>query len=207
MKRRDFVSKAIGLPLAMVAPGIAMAQAQQGPGVPSIDSTHTTDFLGANPMDAAQALPIAADKAYNRFRQTIAVSGAFIERSHGLLVFPQISRAGLVLGASQGDGLLIARGQQPRVYRQQATSVGFQAGVQRYSQVYVFLQPEALANFLKDPTPWSVGVDATLAVAYAGGQDSVDTAQLNKPVVVFTFDNTGLMFGVSLAATQIYQKP
>lgn len=204
MKRRDFVTKAIGLPLALAVPGVAMAQAE---GVPPIDSTHTTDFLGSTPTDPVNALAIAADKAYNRFRQTIGVSGVFMERSQGILVFPQISRAGLVLGAAQGDGILIARGQPSRLYRQQSTSVGLQLGAQRYSQVYVFLQPQALANFLKDPTPWSVGVDATLAVAYAGGQDSVDTAQLNQPVVVFTFDNAGLMLGVSLNATQIYQKP
>ena len=128
-------------------------------------------------------------------------------RSHGVLIFPRVSRAGVVLGGARGDGALVSRNQPVRFYRQQVASVGLQLGVQHYSQVYVFLQPQALAEFVANPSGWNVGADATVAVAYAAGHDGVDTTQLNRPVVVFTFDNAGLMAGITLSATQIFPKP
>lgn len=197
MQRRGFVSKAIAFPLAIALPGAAMAQ------VPG-HATRTTDFLGVEPLSERQQLAAAADQAYTRFRQTVPVAGEFMARSQGVLIFPEVSRAGLVVGMAQGDGMLVVRGQQPLFYRQKSKSLGFQVGVQRYSQVYVFLQPQALMNFVTNPAKWNVGIDATVAVAYAGAQDAIDTAQLNQPVVAFTFDNEGLMAGVSLSATQIF---
>lgn len=209
MKRRGFCSKmgiaAMGL---CAIHGGASAQVLTQQGVPGGDQTHTRDFL-ESPYDNftdEQKLAIAADEAFTRFRQTVAVSGKFMERSQGLLIFPQISRAGVLVGGARGDGMLVIRGQQPRFYRQEANSIGFQLGVQRYSQIYVFTQPQALQEFLVNPSKLNMGADATVAVGYAGAQDAIDTAQLNQPVVVFTFDNSGLMAGVSLSATKIVPK-
>lgn len=211
MTRRRFVSKmgiAVAIGLGTLHMGV-FAQALTGlDGVQAGDSTHTRDFLEL-PQDNLtdeQKLAIAADEAFTRFRQTVAVSGKFMERSQGVLIFPQVARAGLLVGGARGDGMLVVRGQQPRFYRQEASSIGFQLGVQRYSQVYIFTQPQALQEFLVNPSKLNMGADATLAVGYAGAQDAIDTAQLNQPVVVFTFDNSGLMAGVSLSATTIAPK-
>ena len=209
MNRRGFVSRVAAIAIGLGSfHAVVQAQALTGlDGVPNGDQTHTRDFLEAPALPPADALAIAADEAFTRFRQTVAVSGQFMARSQGVLIFPQVTRAGLLVGGARGDGMLVVRGQQPRFYRQEASSIGLQLGVQRYSQVYVFLQPQALAEFQANPEKLNLGADVTMAVAYAGAQDAFDTAQLNQPVVVFTFDNAGLMAGVTLSATKITPKP
>lgn len=209
MQRRGFVRQVAAgamAGLAMGLPALALAQVSDS-GMPLGDTTHTRDFLGEKGPSEAEAIAAAADAAFNRFRQTVPVAGEFMARSHGVLIFPRVSRAGVVLGGARGDGALVVRNQPVRFYRQQVASVGLQLGVQHYSQVYVFLQPQALADFVANPSGWNVGADATVAVAYAAGHDGVDTTQLNRPVVVFTFDNAGLMAGITLSATQIFPKP
>ena len=194
----------LGLAMGLSAP--AMAQVSDS-GMPIGTTTHTLDFLGERGPSDSEAIAMAADAAFNRFRQTVPAAAEFMARSHGVLIFPRVSRAGVVLGGARGDGALVSRNQPVRFYRQQVASVGLQLGVQHYSQVYVFLQPQALAEFVANPSGWNVGADATVAVAYAAGHDGVDTTQLNRPVVVFTFDNAGLMAGITLSATQIFPKP
>lgn len=162
------------------------------------------DFIGGTDLPPSVALIQDADQTFQKFKKHFKVSDLFLKKTVGALVFPNIVRAGAVVGGSRGNGILIVRGKPEGFYKQQSASVGLQLGAQTYSQIYLFLQPEAVAAFMKHPDSWKLGVDGTIAVAYSGGQDAMDTAQLNKPVVVFTFDNAGLMLGLSLAATQIY---
>lgn len=166
-----------------------------------------TDFLGSPPLPPDAIVFNQAVYAMQDMRAQVPASNDFLSKAVGALIFPDVKSGGAVLGASRGDGVLIVNGRAVGYYRQQSASVGLQLGVQRYSQVYLFMQPHALEKFMRDPEAWSNGVDATIAGPYAGAKDAlVDSAEVNQPVVVFTFNNHGLMAGISARATQIFPR-
>lgn len=176
MVRLHVLCKIAALVIGMGSVNWVHAQPLTGlDGVPSNDATHLRDFLAEPAPTFEQALAISADEAFTRFRQTVGVAGQFMARSQGVLIFQNISRTGMLVGSARGDGMLVVSGQKPRFFRQESNSIGLQLGVQRYSQVYVFLQPQALAAFLANPDKLNLGAEATVAVGYAGAQDSVDT--------------------------------
>src|SRR5690348_10215637 len=53
-------------------------------------------------------------------------------KSLAVLVFPEVLKAGFVIGAQSGEGILFMRGRPSGRYRTVAASYGLQAGVQRY---------------------------------------------------------------------------
>lgn len=168
---------------------------------------HLTDFLGTPPLNPDRIMLAQAEYALRDFKNQVVVADDFLKKAIGVLIFPDIKHGGALFGASQGDGVLIVGGRPVGYYRQQSGSIGMQLGVQRYSQVYVFLRPHTLKEFMRNPNYWSGSVDGTVAVPYLGMKDSlVDSGQLNKPVAVFTFNNRGLMAGASLGATQIFPR-
>ncbi len=168
---------------------------------------HLTDFLGGPPVNPDAKILSQAEHALRDFKTQVSVADDFLKKAVGALIFPDIKNGGAFVGASRGDGVLVVAGRPQGFYRQQSGSLGLQLGVQRYSQIYIFLQPHALKSFIENPETWSGSVDGTVAVPYVGLKDSfVDSGQLNQPVAVFTFNNHGLMAGVSLGATQIFPR-
>ena len=170
-------------------------------------SGHLTDFLGTPPMNPDAIILSQAEYALRDFKNQIPVADDFLKKAVGALIFPDIKNGGALVGASRGDGVLVVGGRPMGFYRQQSGSLGLQLGVQRYSQIYIFLQPHTLKSFMANPEYWSGGVDGTIAIPYVGMKDSfVDSGQLNQPVAVFTFNNHGAMAGISLGATQIFPR-
>jgi len=53
-------------------------------------------------------------------------------RAFAVLVFPDVMKAGFIIGAQGGQGILFNRGRPNGRYRTVAASYGLQAGVQRY---------------------------------------------------------------------------
>ena len=144
-------------------------------------------------------------QAYVRFLRDIPVGNDFAKKAVALLVFPEIKKAGLIVGGSKGKGLLLRPGFAPVVYSLQGASVGWQAGYESRSQVYAFMTPQALNTFVTKPEQWNVGVDASLAVVAAGIADTLADNDISQQVVVFTFGANGLMLNVTFEG-QIIRK-
>ena len=53
-------------------------------------------------------------------------------RAFAVLVFPDVMKAGFIIGAQGGQGILFNHGRPNGRYRTVAASYGLQAGVQRY---------------------------------------------------------------------------
>ena len=68
-------------------------------------------------------------------------------KAKGILVFPSIVKAGLGIGGSFGEGALIIGGKKVQYYNNIAGSIGFQIGVEKRSEVYMFLKAHALKEF------------------------------------------------------------
>ena len=162
----------------------------------------------ALPVGAHAALASRAEidaqvrEALARLREHSAAGAELASRAAGVLVFPKVTKGGLVLGAEYGEGALRVGGATTGYYRLASASVGFQAGIQQKSVVIVFMTPDALDRFRRSDG-WKAGVDASVAIATLGAGDQLDTETARKPVIAFVFSNKGLMYNLTLEGSRI----
>ena len=76
------------------------------------------------------------------------------------------------------------------------------AGIQKKSQVILFMTEEALKKF-QNSAGWTVGVDGSVALAKLGVDGSIDSNTLQQAVIGFVFSNEGLMYNLTLEGTRI----
>ncbi len=124
------------------------------------------------------------------------------ERAAAVLVFPTITKAGVGIGGEHGQGALLENGKTVGYYSTSGASVGLTLGVSRHSEVILFNTPQARDKFLHSKD-WSLGADASVAVAKKGAGGNYDTETLSKPVTAFVFGEKGLMGDVSLAGAKV----
>lgn len=144
----------------------------------------------------------AADATLKRLYEAVPGSQEYVDRAHGVLIFPEAVSGGFIVGVEHGKGVLRTGGQHAGYYALSAGSVGFQAGAQSRAIVILFMTPEALNDF-RNSSGWTAGVDATVAVANVGANGKLDTNTVKEPVVSFALTNAGLMAGVSLEGAKI----
>jgi lipid-binding SYLF domain-containing protein len=140
----------------------------------------------------------ALDRLYTEDPRTAELG----KRAVGILVFPQIVKAGFIFGGQGGKGVLTTNGQPSRYYTIAAASFGLQAGAQWFSYALFFRDQEAL-KFLDKSDGWAVGVDPNVVVVDKGGGVQLDSTTLSKQVVAIPFGQTGLMAGLSLQGSKI----
>lgn len=141
-------------------------------------------------------------EALARLKEHSNAGAELASRAAGVLVFPKVTKGGLVVGAEYGEGALRVGGATTGYYRLASASVGFQAGVQQKSVVILFMTPQALERFRRSEG-WKAGVDASVAIATLGAGDQLDTETARKPVVAFVFSNKGLMYNLTLEGSRI----
>ncbi|HEY2624793.1 lipid-binding SYLF domain-containing protein [Dyella sp. Tek66A03] len=126
----------------------------------------------------------------------------FAGKSKAILVFPNILKAGFMVGGQGGDGVLIERGKVVGKFNLSAASFGFQAGAQSFAQVMFFTTNEAVA-YLDKSDGWSVGVGPSIVVMDQGMAKSATTQTLSSDVYVFIFGQRGLMGGAGVQGQKI----
>ena len=125
------------------------------------------------------------------------------KRAAGVLVFPEITKAGFMVGVEGGNGTLILRGQSTKRYYQTAgASYGLQAGVQKYGYALFLLHENDVKN-LDRANGWEVGSSPSLVVVDRGIATSLTTTTLEKGTYAFFFDQKGLMAGLGLKGSKI----
>lgn len=125
-----------------------------------------------------------------------------IREAKGVLVFPNVYKAGFGLGGEYGEGALRIKGKTVDYYNTIAGSIGFQLGIQKKSIIIAFMDKDALRKF-RDSSGWKIGADASVAVIVVGAGGSIDTQITNKPIVAFVFDQKGLMYNLTLEGAKI----
>lgn len=73
-----------------------------------------------------------------------------------VLVFPKITKAGLVVGGQYGDGVLFKGGKKAGYSNTSGASCGFQAGAQQYGYATFMMNAKAL-NALDENEGFEVG--------------------------------------------------
>ena len=126
----------------------------------------------------------------------------FAKVAKGILVFPKIVKAGLVIGGQRGEGALLLDGKTYGYYRTSAASYGLQVGVQSFGYAMFFTTDEAL-DYMKDSKGWEVGVGPSVVVADAGFAKAATTTTSKDGIYVFFFDQKGLMAGAGVQGPKI----
>ncbi|MFT4102307.1 MAG: YSC84-related protein [Burkholderiaceae bacterium] len=162
----------------------------------------TTPEAPADKATKRREIDAAADAALARLAQAVPDSRNLAARSRGILVFPNVLAGGFVVGGEYGDGVLRVQGRSAGYYRTLAGTLGFQIGGQSKAIIMMFMTPEVLEKF-RNSEGWSVGGDASVAVANVGANGEIDTTTANQSVVAFVMTNAGLMANLNLQGSKI----
>lgn len=152
----------------------------------------------------ASSLDRDARMALNSLYEKTPAARALGVNARGILVFPHITKAGLVVGAQGGDGVLIRDGRTLGYYNTGGISVGLQAGVQEYGYALFFMSDEAL-KYVANTRGWEIGVGPSVVVVDAGMARTLTTTTAQSDIYGFIFDQKGLMAGMGLQGTKITQ--
>jgi lipid-binding SYLF domain-containing protein len=151
---------------------------------------------------SAQEINDAANATLHRFVEQNPSAEELGRKAAGVLVFPSVLKAGMLLGGQYGEGVLIVHGNAAGYYNIISASLGFQLGVQSLSIIIIFVTEEALADFQR-AYGWKVGIDGSIVVVTLGAAGSIDTDSLSSPIIAFITDQEGLMYSVSLEGSKI----
>lgn len=149
----------------------------------------------------AAEIDINVDETIERFKQEVAGGERFLGKAKGVLVFPNVIKAGFGIGGEYGEGALRIGGKTAAYYNTAGASIGFQLGVQSKSIVIVFLEDKALEYF-QSSKGWEAGVDGSVAVVEWGVGEDINTINVEDPIVGFVFSNKGLMFNLTLEGSK-----
>ncbi|TKB49330.1 hypothetical protein FCL40_08320 [Ferrimonas sediminicola] len=124
-----------------------------------------------------------------------------VAKAQGVLVLPEVYKAGFGIGGEYGEGALLINGGTADYYATAAASIGLQVGAQVKSQVVLFMTSEALNNF-RNSQGWKAGVDGSVAVATLGAGGTFDSNTLRQPIIGFIFSNKGLMYNLTFEGSK-----
>ena len=151
---------------------------------------------------SAEDINADANATLHRFVEQNPSAQELGRKAAGVLIFPSVLKAGIGVGGQYGEGVLIVHGNAAGYYNIVSASFGFQLGAQSQAIIIVFMTEEALANFQK-AYGWKVGIDGSIVVVTLGAGGTIDTDNLTSPIIGFIFDQTGLMYSLSLEGSKI----
>lgn len=157
---------------------------------------------GAAQADTSSEINASTDAAIADFRKSVKGADEYLAAGKGALVIPEVKKVGLVVGGQWGEGALRINGKTAAYYKMTAASVGFQAGYQKASYLFIFLTEDALKNF-RSGKGWNAGIDAGVTVVDESVGASFDTLKAKSSVVAFIFGKEGLMGGYSLKGQKL----
>jgi lipid-binding SYLF domain-containing protein len=119
-----------------------------------------------------------------------------------VLVFPNVVKAGFMVGAQGGKGVLFVHGQPNGRYRTVAASYGLQAGVQKYGYALFFMDHKSV-DWINTTRGWEIGTGPSVVIMDKGKAKSISTNTLHSGIYAFIFDQQGLMAGLGLQGSKI----
>ena len=149
--------------------------------------------------DAATAreINVSVDATLKYFLKNVKGAKEYLNAAKGVLVFPNVYKAGFGIGGEYGEGALRIGGKTVDYYSTVAGSFGFQLGAQKKTLILVFMQKGALNSF-RESNGWKAGVDGSVALVTVGIGGSIDTTNIKDPIVAFAFDQKGLMYNLTI---------
>jgi lipid-binding SYLF domain-containing protein len=163
-------------------------------------------FLMACAVAASAASKAEIDaevrQTLKRFHKHTSAGQELAGKAAGMLVFPNVVKAGIGIGGEYGEGALLVDGKTVAYYNLASASIGFQLGAQARSQIVLFMTDDALGKF-RHSEGWKAGVDGSVALATLGAGGAIDTKTAQQPIIGFIFSNKGLMYNLTFEGSKI----
>ena len=152
--------------------------------------------------ESAAGLEADADAALNKLYADSPQAKMLSEKATAVLVFPNMVKAGFLVGAQYGQGVLRKKGRTAGYYNSVAGSYGLQAGVQSFGYA-LFLMSGPAVKYLDKSDGWEIGVGPSIVVVDEGVARTLTTTTAKDDVYAFIFDQKGLMAGMGIQGTKI----
>jgi lipid-binding SYLF domain-containing protein len=131
----------------------------------------------------------------------------YVQNAYGVLIVPEMLKAGFILGVEHGRGVLLARDTQtgawsdPVFYDLYGGSLGLQLGGQTSDAIFTIMNPAAIDKLMS--SRFQLGADASIAAGRVGaGVGAGTTIQFGEDIYVFS-RTAGLYGGVSVDGTVV----
>ncbi|MCL4721123.1 MAG: hypothetical protein KJ041_04045, partial [Gammaproteobacteria bacterium] len=138
----------------------------------------------------------------DRLKAEVKGSDGVLAQARGVLVFPEVIKAGFIFAGEGGEGALRIAGKTVDYYNIMSASVGLQAGGQKRDIIVAFLDADSLTKF-RNSQGWKVGADGSVTLIDTGAAANVDITRIKEPIVAFVVGQKGLMAGISLDGSKI----
>ena len=145
----------------------------------------------------AKEIDAGVDAALDRFHKQVKGADEAARNAKGLLIMPNVKKAGLIIGGEYGTGALRIDGKTVGYYRIVSGSVGFQIGAEAKDMILAFMTDDVLNKF-RASKGWEAGIDGNVAIINVGAGGAATTRNVNEPIVGYVFDVKGLMGDLSL---------
>jgi lipid-binding SYLF domain-containing protein len=163
------------------------------------DPVTNLNAASVNPRQLAAESRAALNDLYRR-KPAARRLGA---NAKGILVFPNITKGGLMVGGMGGNGALMRPDGTIRDFYQTAgASYGLQAGIQQYGYALFLMDDSAFRN-IDRADGWEVGGSPSLVIVDEGFATSLSNTTLNASTYAFFFNQRGLMGGLGLQGSKI----
>lgn len=208
------------------AGGVSQA-AQKGAGTPATEqqqnapamnqqhtkdtTTHKTPQNGSGHMASSEdrqeaiATVDAATKVFQGVTDTSGqtIPSAALQNAAGIVIIPEVIKAGLIAGGRHGTGVLLAKNQNewslPVFVSITGGSLGAQVGVESSDLILVFNKQENLQEILNG-SDFTLGADASAVAGSTGAMAKTST----KDAEILVYTNTkGLFAGASVTGSVI----
>ncbi|MEM8500419.1 MAG: lipid-binding SYLF domain-containing protein [Pseudomonadota bacterium] len=155
--------------------------------------------------------------------QDSEVTHPYFEHAYGYAVFPTVGKGGFIVGGAYGTGKVFRQGELAGLSSLTQLSIGFQAGLQAYSEIIFFQDERAYSEFISGTFEFDATASAVAVTAGAQAQTGTMGASAGysagpktsrqqlgayyKGLAVFTHAKGGLMLEASVAGQKFNFKP
>ncbi len=170
-------------------------------------------------MTAALAAPAAHADAYGQAQNRVDDAAHLINHmqqdpnlaqllseARGVFIVPHYGKAGFIVGAQGGDGVVLARHDgrwtDPAFFNIGGGSIGWQAGASGGSIVMILMTQRAVDRFEHSRGKWSLHAGVDLTVVRYSGNAQLSTRAPRSDIVAWT-DTRGLYGGLTAGVTDI----
>jgi len=162
-------------------------------------------IVGCSTAPATQAgkddLVRRAEAALTAWNREIPGVEALVRGSRGYVLFPEILKGGVGLGAAYGRGVVYAHGRHVGYADLSQGSLGVQLGGQAYQELIVFDDDAALERFEQGRLDLTVDTSAVLITGYA------TRVQFAREATVFMKPVGGVMGELTLVGQKLTFAP
>ncbi len=149
-------------------------------------------------------------------------SAQYFNTAYGYAVFPNIGKAGIVVGGARGEGHTYVHGSRTGETVMNQLSIGFQLGGEDYSEIIFFKDKAAYQDFTSGNFEFDANASVTAITANASASAGTDGAQGSasggehdaatgggyyKGMAVFTVAKGGLMYAATVAGQKFEFTP